>query len=69
MYGHLKTFCSLFFKEPTEVEQTDGHTGRLIPNEKEQASLREAADRGTKFIAVIVLVLFITLVVLLLTFA
>jgi hypothetical protein len=52
------------------VEQTDGHTGRLIPNnEKEQASLREAADRGTKFIAVIVLVLFITLVVLLLTFA
>ncbi|CAG2236769.1 uncharacterized protein [Mytilus edulis] len=55
--------------EPTDLEQTDAHDGRLIHNEKEQASLREAADRGTKFIAVIVILLFITLVVLLLTFA
>lgn len=57
------------FQEPTDLEQTDAHDGRLIHNEKEQASLREAADRGTKFIAVIVILLFITLVVLLLTFA
>lgn len=55
--------------EPTDTEHTDAHDGRLIHNEKEQDSLREAADRGTKFIAVIVILLFITLVVLLLHFA
>lgn len=55
--------------EPTDLDNTDAHNGRLIPDDKEQASLRKAADRGTKFIAVFVIVLFITLVVLLLKFA